>query len=155
MVSTSKGLLRNARAPVASSCCTLTTLGNAVIKMIGGTHTWSIQPALAREMASVALLMTPWRSKPKGRVIVHSDQDSQYGGVDWKRFRTVVCSDLTTNWVGLAYLTSMRSSSCTPTRNLSMALRYPWTMVEVPARRIGFVYRHSSLQNDQGVNLRA
>lgn len=30
--------------------------------------------------------MALWRRKPKERVIVHSDQGSQYGSDDWKRF---------------------------------------------------------------------
>lgn len=33
-----------------------------------------------------ALLMAVWRRKPAGRVIVHSDQGSQYGSDDFKRF---------------------------------------------------------------------
>jgi putative transposase len=33
-----------------------------------------------------ALMMAVWRRKPKQQVIVHSDQGSQYGSDDWKRF---------------------------------------------------------------------
>lgn len=33
-----------------------------------------------------ALLMAVWRRKPAGRLIVHSDQGSQYGSDDFKRF---------------------------------------------------------------------
>ncbi|MDT1026728.1 MULTISPECIES: IS3 family transposase [Pseudomonas aeruginosa group] len=47
---------------------------------------WSMKPTLARELALDALLMALWRRKPKARVIVHSDQGSQYGSDDWKRF---------------------------------------------------------------------
>lgn len=45
-----------------------------------------MKPTLARELALDALLMALWRRKPKARVIVHSDQGSQYGSDDWKRF---------------------------------------------------------------------
>ena len=47
---------------------------------------WSMKPTLAKELALDALLMAVWRRKPKHKVIVHSDQGSQYGSVDWKRF---------------------------------------------------------------------
>jgi putative transposase len=32
--------------------------------------------------------MAVWRRKPKQRVLVHSDQDTQYGSDDWRRFCT-------------------------------------------------------------------
>ena len=47
---------------------------------------WSMKPTLAKELALDALLMAVWRRKPKHRVLVHSDQGSQYGSDDWKRF---------------------------------------------------------------------
>ncbi len=47
---------------------------------------WSMQNTLAREIVIDALLMAVWRRKPKGRVMVHSDQGSQYGSDDWLRF---------------------------------------------------------------------
>ncbi|WP_092312075.1 IS3 family transposase [Pseudomonas saponiphila] len=47
---------------------------------------WSMKPTLGKELVLDALLMAVWRRKPKTRVIVHSDQGSQYGSDDWKRF---------------------------------------------------------------------
>jgi putative transposase len=47
---------------------------------------WSMKPTLSRELALNALLMAVWRRKPAARVIVHSDQGSQYGSDDFKRF---------------------------------------------------------------------
>ena len=47
---------------------------------------WSMKPTLAREIVLDALLMAVWRRKPKYRVLVHSDQGSQYGSDDWLRF---------------------------------------------------------------------
>lgn len=47
---------------------------------------WSMKPTLSRELALDALLMALWRRKPSGRVLVHSDQGSQYGSDDWRRF---------------------------------------------------------------------
>lgn len=47
---------------------------------------WSMKPTLSRELALDALLMAVWRRKPKNTVIVHSDQGSQYGSDDWRRF---------------------------------------------------------------------
>lgn len=47
---------------------------------------WSMKPTLSRELALDALLMAVWRRKPTQPVLVHSDQGSQYGSDDWKRF---------------------------------------------------------------------
>ena len=47
---------------------------------------WSMKPTLAREIVLDALLMAIWRRKPKHRVLIHSDQGSQYGSDDWQRF---------------------------------------------------------------------
>ncbi|MBB5191832.1 putative transposase [Silvimonas terrae] len=47
---------------------------------------WSMKPTMTRELALDALLMAVWRRKPPGRVLVHSDQGSQYGSDDWRRF---------------------------------------------------------------------
>lgn len=47
---------------------------------------WSMKPTLGRELAIGALFMAVLRRKPVTPVIVHSDQGSQYGSDDWKRF---------------------------------------------------------------------
>lgn len=47
---------------------------------------WSMKPSLSRELAMDALLMAVWRRNPAGSVLVHSDQGSQYGSDDFKRF---------------------------------------------------------------------
>ncbi|MEX3137549.1 IS3 family transposase [Serratia ureilytica] len=47
---------------------------------------WSMKHTISRELALDALMMTVWRRKPDGEVIVHSDQGSQYGSYDWQRF---------------------------------------------------------------------
>lgn len=47
---------------------------------------WSMKPTLARELVLDALLMATWRRKPSQPVIVHSDQGSQYGSDEWRRF---------------------------------------------------------------------
>lgn len=51
-------------------------------KVIG----WSMKPTLAREIVLDALMMALWQRKPQQRVLVHSDQGSQYGSDDWQRF---------------------------------------------------------------------
>lgn len=51
-------------------------------KVIG----WSMKPTLAKELLLDAILMAVWRRKPTRKVIVHSDQGSQYGSDDWLRF---------------------------------------------------------------------
>ena len=47
---------------------------------------WSRKPTLARELVLDALIMAVWRRRPQSRVMVHSDQGSQYGSDDWLRF---------------------------------------------------------------------
>lgn len=47
---------------------------------------WSMKPTLAREIVLDALMMAVWRRKPASKVLVHSDQGSQYGSDDWRRF---------------------------------------------------------------------
>ena len=47
---------------------------------------WSMKPTLARNLVVAALLMAVWRRKPQNKVMVHSDQGSQYGSDDWLRF---------------------------------------------------------------------
>lgn len=47
---------------------------------------WSMKPTLAREIVLDALMMAIWRRKPQQRVIIHSDQGSQYSSDDWLRF---------------------------------------------------------------------
>ena len=47
---------------------------------------WSMKPTLSRELALDALLMAVWRRKPKQRVLIHSDQGSQFTSMDWAAF---------------------------------------------------------------------
>jgi putative transposase len=46
---------------------------------------WSTRPTIARELVLDAVLMAVHRRRPRGTVI-HSDQGSQYGSDDWRRF---------------------------------------------------------------------
>ena len=47
---------------------------------------WSMKSTIAKELVLDALLMAVWRRKPTEKVVVHSDQGSQYGSDDWRRF---------------------------------------------------------------------
>lgn len=47
---------------------------------------WSMQSRITKELVLDALLMAVWRRKPKERVLVHSDQGSQYTSHDWSEF---------------------------------------------------------------------
>ncbi len=47
---------------------------------------WSMKTSLHREIVVDALLMAVWRRKPKAKVLVHSDQGSQYGSYDCRKF---------------------------------------------------------------------
>lgn len=47
---------------------------------------WSMHTRITKELVLDALLMAVWRRKPKNRVLVHSDQGSQYTSHDWQAF---------------------------------------------------------------------
>ncbi|TQE98347.1 MAG: IS3 family transposase [Spiribacter salinus] len=49
---------------------------------------WSMKATLAKELVLDALFMAVWRRKPQAHVLVHSDQGSQYGSDEWRRFCT-------------------------------------------------------------------
>lgn len=47
---------------------------------------WSMQSRMQMDLVLSALLMAVWRRKPKQKVIVHSDQGSQFTGYEWQKF---------------------------------------------------------------------
>jgi putative transposase len=47
---------------------------------------WSMQSRMQMDLVLSALLMAVWRRKPKQRVIIHSDQGSQFTGHEWQKF---------------------------------------------------------------------
>jgi putative transposase len=47
---------------------------------------WSMQSRITKELVLDALLMAVWRRKPKNKVLIHSDQGSQYTSEDWDVF---------------------------------------------------------------------
>ena len=51
-------------------------------KIIG----WSMKARMTRDLVLDAILMAVWRRTPKRKVLIHSDQGSQYGSDDWHRF---------------------------------------------------------------------
>ncbi|USA60594.1 IS3 family transposase (plasmid) [Qipengyuania citrea] len=47
---------------------------------------WSMQNRQTTDLVLQALLMAVWRRKPKGKVLIHSDQGSQFTSIDWASF---------------------------------------------------------------------
>lgn len=47
---------------------------------------WSMQSRQTTDLVLQALLMAVWRRKPKERVMIHSDQGSQFTSMDWASF---------------------------------------------------------------------
>ena len=47
---------------------------------------WSIQNRQTTDLVLQALLMAVWRRKPAGKVLLHSDQGSQFTSIDWASF---------------------------------------------------------------------
>lgn len=47
---------------------------------------WSMQSRMQMDLVLSALLMAVWRRKPTSKVIIHSDQGSQFTSYEWQRF---------------------------------------------------------------------
>jgi len=47
---------------------------------------WAIQSRQTTDLVLQALLMAVWRRKPKNKVLIHSDQGSQFTSIDWASF---------------------------------------------------------------------
>jgi len=47
---------------------------------------WSMQSRMTTDLALQALLAAVWRRKPKQKVMVHSDQGSQFTSTEWQSF---------------------------------------------------------------------
>lgn len=47
---------------------------------------WSMKNSPKADLVIDALLMALWRRKPKGKVLIHSDQGVQYTCSDWRKF---------------------------------------------------------------------
>jgi putative transposase len=47
---------------------------------------WSMQSRMQMNLVLSALLMAVWRRKPKSKVIIHSDQGSQFTSFEWQAF---------------------------------------------------------------------
>lgn len=47
---------------------------------------WAMQSRQTTDVVLQALLMAVWRRKPKNRVLIHSDQGSQFTSMDWAAF---------------------------------------------------------------------
>ena len=47
---------------------------------------WAMQSRQPTDLVFQALLMAVWRRKPTGKVLIHSDQGSQFTSIDWAAF---------------------------------------------------------------------
>jgi len=47
---------------------------------------WSMQSRMQMDLVLSALLMAVWRRKPKTKVVIHSDQGSQFTSLEWQTF---------------------------------------------------------------------
>ena len=45
-----------------------------------------MQPRMQMDLVLISLLMALWRRKPSSKVIIHSDQGSQFTGHEWQEF---------------------------------------------------------------------
>ena len=54
---------------------------------------WVTQSRQPTDLVLQALLMAVWRRKPKRRVLIHTDQGSQYTSKDWAAFLRATISN--------------------------------------------------------------
>ena len=54
---------------------------------------WATQSRQPTDLVLQALLMAVWRRKPKRRVLIHTDQGSQYTSKDWAAFLRATISN--------------------------------------------------------------
>ena len=47
---------------------------------------WCMQSRMQMDLVLSALLMAVWRRKPKSKVVIHSDQGSQFTSLEWQAF---------------------------------------------------------------------
>jgi len=47
---------------------------------------WAMQSRQPTDLVLQALLMAVWRRKPADKVLIHSDQGSQFTSIDWAAF---------------------------------------------------------------------
>jgi len=47
---------------------------------------WAMQSRQTTDVVLQALLMALWRRKPKDKVLIHSDQSSQFTSMNWESF---------------------------------------------------------------------
>jgi putative transposase len=47
---------------------------------------WSMQSRMQMDLVLSVLLMAVWRRKPTSKVIIHSDQGSQFTSHEWRKF---------------------------------------------------------------------
>jgi putative transposase len=50
------------------------------------SYAWSMQSRMTTDLALPALLSAVWRRKPKTKVMIHSDQGSQFSSKEWQSF---------------------------------------------------------------------
>ena len=47
---------------------------------------WSKQSRQTNDLVLQALLISVWRRKPRGKVLIHADHGSQFNSIDWASF---------------------------------------------------------------------
>ena len=63
------------------TCCP-----NRVARLARLPGGWCLQSRQTTDVVLQALLVAVWRRKPKGKVLIHSDQGSQFTSMDWASF---------------------------------------------------------------------
>jgi len=64
---------------------------------------WSMQSRIDRELVISALLMAIWRRQPEGKVLLYSDQGSQFTSDDWRSFLEDSNFTVSMSWRGSCY----------------------------------------------------
>ena len=73
---------------------------------------WSLQSRMKMDLVLSALLMAVWRRKPKSKVVIRSDQGSQFTSLEWQSFLNTHNLEASMSRRGNCYDNAVAESFC-------------------------------------------
>ena len=79
-------LTRHRETMFLFDCPSATSWTTSLSRCVSVCYATTLPPLIESDVVLQALLMAVWRRKPKSKVLVHSDQGSQFTSMDWAAF---------------------------------------------------------------------